>query len=139
MVDMEILNCPTYKQFGEMYRLFVDAGLITLFAFISPFTEERRQVRELLEGGEFIEVYISTPLPVCEDRDPKGLYKKAREGGIVNFTGIDGIYELPVNPEVVVDTTTMDPDACAQKIFDYLWQKRLIMENRVARLQVAGI
>ena len=126
------------RRIGEMSRLFVDAGLITLCAFISPFAEERRRVRKLLDDGEFIEVYISTSLSVCEERDPKGLYKKARNGEIVNFTGIDGIYEPPVKPEVVVDTATMDPAACAQKIFDYLWQRRLIMENRVPRLQVAG-
>ena len=108
------------RRIGEMSRLFVDAGLIILCAFISPFAEDRRQVQELLEPGEFIEVHISTPLSVCEKRDPKGLYKKARKGEISNFTGIDGVYEPPVNPDVVVDTATMDPDACAQKIFDYL-------------------
>lgn len=123
------------RRIGEMSRLFVDAGLITLCAFISPFTEERRQVRELLDDGEFIEVYINTPLSICEARDPKGLYKKARKGEIANFTGIDGVYEPPKNPEVVVDTATMDPDACAQKIFDYLWQRRLIMENRISHVQ----
>lgn len=126
------------RRIGEMSRLFVDAGLITLCAFISPFTEERRQVRELLEEGEFIEVYISTSMAVCEERDPKGLYKKARKGEISNFTGIDGIYESPINPEVIVDTATMDPVTSAQMIFDYLWQRRLIMENRVPRLQPVG-
>ncbi|MCG8530983.1 MAG: adenylyl-sulfate kinase [Desulfovibrionales bacterium] len=121
------------RRIGEMSRLFVDAGLITICAFISPFAAERKQVRELLDEHEFIEVFIDTPLSVCEERDPKGLYQKARKGEIKNFTGIDGIYEPPVKPEVVVDTTSMDPEACAQQIFDYLWKKRLIMENRLGR------
>ncbi|VVS92355.1 adenylyl-sulfate kinase [Desulfoluna spongiiphila] len=126
------------RRIGEMSRLFVDAGLITICAFISPFIEERKRVRSLLEQNEFIEVFISTPLDVCEERDPKGLYKKARKGQIKNFTGIDGIYEPPIDPEIEVDTTSMDPAACAELIFETLWKRRLIMDNRVSKVQVVG-
>ncbi len=125
------------RRIGEMSRLFVDAGLITICAFISPFTEDRRQVRALFKAGEFIEIYIKTPLAVCEKRDPKGLYKKARRGEITNFTGMDGIYEPPQSPELVVDTATMNPDECAQIIFDYLLRHELITANRISSLPSA--
>lgn len=108
------------RRIGEMSKLFVDAGLIVLSAFISPFMAERRMVRELVAGNEFVEVYMDTPLSTCESRDPKGLYKKARAGEIKNFTGIDSQYEAPEQPEVVLDTSAMSVTECVDKIVRYL-------------------
>jgi len=108
------------RRIGEVARLFVDAGLITLTAFISPFRSDRKLVRELLEVGEFIEVHVSTPLEVCESRDPKGLYNRARQGQIKNFTGISSPYEPPEAPEIVLDTSKMHVDDCVAKIIEYL-------------------
>ena len=93
-----------------------DAGLIVLTAFISPFRAERELVRSMLPEGEFIEVFIDTPLEVAESRDVKGLYKKARSGELKNFTGIDSPYERPENAEIRIDTTAMSPDAAAEQI-----------------------
>ena len=108
------------RRIGETAKLMVDAGLITIVAFISPYRSERRMVRELLEEGEFIEVFVSTPLDVCESRDPKGLYKKARAGEIENFTGIDAEYQPPVRAELVLDTVAMTAEENAQAILDHL-------------------
>jgi bifunctional enzyme CysN/CysC len=94
----------------------VDAGLIVLVSFISPFRSERRMARELVEEGEFFEVFIDTPLEVCEQRDPKGLYAKARRGEIKNFTGIDSDYEPPELAEIVLDTSTASPEDGAHTI-----------------------
>ncbi|OCA54969.1 adenylyl-sulfate kinase [Photorhabdus namnaonensis] len=88
------------RRVGEVASLMVDAGLVVLTAFISPHKAERQKVRELLEPGQFIEVFVDTPLEICESRDPKGLYKKARAGEIRHFTGIDSVYEVPDNPEI---------------------------------------
>jgi len=92
------------RRIGEISKLFVDAGLIVITAFISPFQSDRDTVRRLVDDGEFIEVFVDTPLEVCEERDPKGMYKKARAGIIKQFTGIDSPYEAPVEPEVVCKT-----------------------------------
>ena len=108
------------RRIGEVGKLFVDSGLIVLSAFISPFRSDRQMVRTLFPVGEFIEVHISTALNVCEQRDPKGLYKKARAGQIKNFTGIDSAYERPLDPEIIIDAGELSVDACAQKIYDYL-------------------
>lgn len=108
------------RRIGEVGKLFVDAGLIVLSAFISPFCSDRQMVRSLFAAGEFIEVYISTDLSVCEQRDPKGLYKQARSGGIQNFTGIDSAYEAPVSPELIVDAGALTVEAAALEIFNYL-------------------
>src|SRR3546814_2174044 len=91
-----------------------DAGLIVLTAFISPFQSERRMVRQMLPEGEFIEVFIDTPLSVAESRDVKGLYKKARSGELKNFTGIDSPYEPPEKPEIHIDTTKVTPEEAAR-------------------------
>lgn len=88
------------RRIGELSKLMADAGLIVLTAFISPHRAERQQVRDMMPEGEFIEVYVNTSLDVCESRDPKGLYKKARAGEIANFTGIDSVYEAPLSPEI---------------------------------------
>jgi adenylylsulfate kinase len=90
------------RRIGEVSKLFLDAGIIVLSAFISPFRADRQIARNLVNNGDFIEVFVDTPLKVCEQRDPKGLYEKARSGNITNFTGIDSPYEIPDNPEVRV-------------------------------------
>jgi bifunctional enzyme CysN/CysC len=94
----------------------VDAGLIVLTAFISPFRAERRMARGLVGSDEFLEVFIDTPLSVAEERDPKGLYKKARRGELKHFTGIDSPYEKPENPELRIDTTAMTSEQAAQAV-----------------------
>jgi len=108
------------RRIGETGKLFVDAGLIVLSAFISPFRSDRQMVRTLFSVGEFIEVHISTSLDVCEQRDPKGLYKKARSGEIKNFTGIDSAYEAPADPEIVVNAGELSVEDAAKKIYHYL-------------------
>ena len=104
------------RRIAETARLFVDAGLIVLTAFISPFKSERALARELLEDGEFCEIFIDTPLSLCEQRDPKGLYQKARRGALKNFTGIDSGYEQPVDPEVRIDGVNEAAEAAADRI-----------------------
>ncbi|RLM15600.1 adenylyl-sulfate kinase [Gibbsiella quercinecans] len=91
------------RRVGEVARLLVDAGLVVLTAFISPHRAERQMVREMLDDGRFIEVFVDTPLAICEARDPKGLYKKARAGELRNFTGIDSVYEAPQAPDIHLD------------------------------------
>ena len=108
------------RRVGEVSRLMVDAGLIVLVSFISPYRSERQLARSLFDEGEFLEVFVDTPLDVCEQRDPKGLYAKARRGEIKNFTGIDSDYERPENAELIVDTVDQDAEACAQAIVEAL-------------------
>ncbi len=104
------------RRIGEMAKLFVDAGVIVLSAFISPFKADRQMVRDLVEAGEFIEVFMDTSLEECEKRDPKGLYKKARAGEIKNFTGIDSAYEKPEQPEISIPSAQLDVEACANAV-----------------------
>ncbi len=111
------------RRIGEVAKLFVDAGLIVLTAFISPFRKERQMVRDLVEEGEFIEIFIDTPLEVCEDRDPKGLYKKARKGEIAHFTGISSPYETPLNPEIHIKNRNLAIHEVTDEIIDYLEKK----------------
>lgn len=108
------------RRVGEVAKLMSDAGLIVITAFISPFRAEREMVRSMLPDGEFLEVFIDTPLAEAEKRDVKGLYKKARSGQLKNFTGIDSPYEAPENPEIRIDTTAMTPDEAADLIIDRL-------------------
>jgi bifunctional enzyme CysN/CysC len=108
------------RRVAEVARLMVDAGLIVLVAFISPFRAERRTARDLFGPGEFVEVYVATPIAVAEARDPKGLYKKARRGDLKNFTGIDSPYEPPEAPEIHIDTTQLTSEAAADMIVAYL-------------------
>ena len=114
------------RRIGEVSKLFTDAGLIVLSAFISPFASDRRLVRSLLPDGEFIEVFMDTPLATCENRDPKGLYRKARAGEIKHFTGIDSPYELPARAEVVLDTSYMSVDDCVAILIEHLHERQLI-------------
>ena len=108
------------RRIGEVANLFVDAGMIVLTAFISPFTAERDMVRELVGDDEFIEVFVKAPLDICEQRDPKGLYVKARAGEIKNFTGIGSRYEEPKSPELVVNTDELSIEECADSILNFL-------------------
>ncbi|MGM9929833.1 MAG: adenylyl-sulfate kinase [Bacillus sp. (in: firmicutes)] len=114
------------RRIAEVAKLFVDNGTITITAFISPFREDRERARAILPQGEFIEVYIKCPLQACEERDPKGLYKKARNGEIPAFTGIDSPYEEPVNPELVIDTDGLSVQQSVAQIIQYLQDRRLI-------------
>jgi len=111
------------RRIGEVAKLFVDSGLIVLTAFISPFQKERDSVRELMQEGEFIEVFIDTPLEICESRDPKGLYQKARSGDIPNFTGISSPYELPSKAEIHIKTDKLSIDASVTQIISFLEEK----------------
>ena len=116
------------RRIGEMSRLFTDAGLIVLSVFISPFRSDRKMVRELVYEVEFVEIHMATPLSVCEERDLKGLYKKARQGGIKKFTGIESVYEAPESPEIVLNTAECDTEACADTLIAYLKQNHIIQE-----------
>ncbi|MEZ6045108.1 MAG: adenylyl-sulfate kinase [Planctomycetaceae bacterium] len=111
------------RRIGEVAKLFVNAGVITSTAFISPYREDRDKVRELMAEGEFIEVYVNASLETCEARDPKGLYKKARAGEIKNFTGIDDPYEAPEKAELVLDSDTKGIDDLAEEVVAYLESK----------------
>jgi len=108
------------RRISEVAKLFLDAGLIVSTAFISPFASDRALAKEKLAEGEFIEVYIDTPISVCEQRDPKGLYKKARAGEIKDFTGIDSTYDIPQSPQIHVKTAEQSIEQCAQQIVDHL-------------------
>lgn len=114
------------RRIGEVSKLFADAGLIVLSAFISPFTSDRRLVRKLFPAGEFIEVFMDAPLETCESRDPKGLYQKARAGQIKHFTGIDSPYEAPTHPELRLDTSRMSVDDCVDALIAYLLEREMI-------------
>nr|MBP9714012.1 adenylyl-sulfate kinase [Sterolibacterium sp.] len=104
------------RRIAEVAKLMVDAGLIVITAFISPFVADRRMARGLMQDDEFVEVFVDTPLAVAETRDPKGLYKKARRGELKNFTGIDSPYEAPAQPELRIDTTQCTPDEAADQV-----------------------
>lgn len=117
------------RRVAELARLMVDAGLIVIAAFISPFRADRELARSLLEPDEFIEVFVDAPLAVAEERDPKGLYARARRGELRNFTGIDSPYEAPESPELRIDTTTTDPSAAVRLIL-----RELERRGRLGRL-----
>ncbi|MCL7957887.1 MAG: adenylyl-sulfate kinase [marine benthic group bacterium] len=112
------------RRIGEVAKLFADAGTIAITAFISPYREDRDKVRALLDRDEdFLEVFVEAPLEVCEERDPKGLYKKARSGEIPEFTGISAPYEAPLSPEIVVNTSSDDVATCVDRIIDVLAER----------------
>ncbi len=114
------------RRVAEVTRLMVDAGLIVLTAFISPFRSERQMARELMENDDFIEIFVDTPLDLAEERDPKGLYRKARRGELKNFTGIDSAYEPPEAPDLHIRTTEMSTDEAADAIIELMRQRKLI-------------
>lgn len=119
------------RRIGEMVKLFVDAGIIALVAFISPFKADRERVRRLLGDGNFIEVYCKCPVDVCEERDLKGNYKRAMAGEIKEFTGISSPYEEPESPEIILDTSHMTVQQCVQKILDILVRQGIVGESLV--------
>jgi adenylylsulfate kinase len=108
------------RRVGAVAQLMCDAGLVTLTAFVSPYRADRDAVRATLAPGDFIEVFVDAPLEVCESRDPKGLYQKARAGQIKNFTGIDAPYEAPVEPQLVLKSAEFSPEALAEEVLRYL-------------------
>jgi bifunctional enzyme CysN/CysC len=108
------------RRVSEVAKLMLEAGLICITSFISPFKSERQMARTAVEEQEFVEIFVDTPLAVAEERDPKGLYKKARAGEIKNFTGIDSPYEAPTDPEIRLDTTQSTPDAAAEQVIAWL-------------------
>jgi len=114
------------RRIGEVAKLFTEAGVIAMTAFISPYREDRDKAREIAGAGNFVEVYVKADLDVCESRDPKGLYKKARAGQIPEFTGISAPYEEPLNAEVVVDTGRASLEECAEKVLGYLRDKNVL-------------
>ena len=116
------------RRIGEVAKLFVDAGMITLVACISPYRQDREQARKIIEPGEFIEVYVQCPVEVCEQRDIKGLYRKAKKGEITEFTGVSAPYEEPLNPEIIVETARISVEEGVQNILDYLKQKGILVE-----------
>jgi adenylylsulfate kinase len=116
------------RRVGEVSKLLVDAGIIAIAAFISPYASDRQSIRELFreDNEEFIEVYLKCSLAVCESRDPKGLYKKARRGEIPDFTGISQPYETPANPDIILDTDRLGIEESVDKIITYLTEQRII-------------
>lgn len=123
------------RRIGEMSKLFIDAGVIALTAFISPFRRDREMVRSIVPPGDFIEIYCDTPLAVCEERDTKGLYQKARRGEIAEFTGISSAYEIPENPEIAIRSGELGVDECANQIIRFLETHGKITPNPTQELQ----
>jgi adenylylsulfate kinase len=114
------------RRIGEVSKLFLDAGIVVLTAFVSPFKADRDKARALVDAGDFIEIHCAADLGVCEERDTKGLYAKARAGGIKDFTGISSPYEAPENPELRVDTGNQSLDACVAQVISHLESKGLM-------------
>lgn len=114
------------RRLGEVTRLLVDAGLIVLTAFISPLQADRDRARQTIHPGRFIEVYVECPLEICEQRDPKGLYRKARQGQIPDLTGISSPYEPPLHPELVLHSGREPAEVCTQKVIDYLVENDIL-------------
>ena len=114
------------RRVAEVSKLMVDAGLITLVSFISPFKSERQMARNLLSSDEFFEIFVNTSLEECEKRDPKGLYKKARAGELKNFTGIDSSYEEPENPDLILNTSSGNAEQLTDQIIKFLKDKNKI-------------
>ncbi|MBK2109214.1 adenylyl-sulfate kinase [Francisella tularensis] len=121
----EISRTENIRRVSEVAKLFVDAGLIVSIVLISPFIYDREQARKII-GDNFIEIFIDAPLAECEKRDPKKLYKKAREGEIANFTGISSPYEKPINPDIHITSSSKTIDECADKIINYLLDKNIL-------------
>ncbi len=122
------------RRISEVAKLFADAGLLTLTAFISPYRADRAAARETIGAGRFIEVFLDVPLDVCEGRDPKALYKRARAGEIPEFTGISSPYEPPENPEIRVDTSKLDIDRATDLIIEYLKTNGFIKQQKEMRI-----
>jgi adenylylsulfate kinase len=117
------------RRIGEVAKLFVDAGVLVLSSFISPFTQDRGLVRSLVKDDEFIEIYVKCPLEICEQRDPKGLYVRARKGEISHFTGIDSPYEEPDSAELIIDTSRTSIEEAVVEIIEYLQLNGYLASN----------
>jgi adenylylsulfate kinase len=117
------------RRIGEMVKLFLGAGILALTAFISPFARDRRAVRDLIGSRDFIEIHCRCPLEVCEQRDVKGMYKRARAGEIKEFTGISSPYENPENPDLVLDTDKLSIEECAERVIQLLRQKGIVTSH----------
>lgn len=120
------------RRVGEIARLFVDSGVVVLTAFISPYRKDRDFVRNLVQKGEFIEVYVKCPLEICKKRDVKGLYNKAEHGELQQFTGVDDPYEEPQQAELTIDTESMDVKQCIDKIIGFLERNKILTLSRTA-------
>jgi len=116
------------RRIGEMVKLFVEAGMIVLSAFISPFRADRERVRGMVAPGDFIEIFCNTPIEICENRDTKGLYKMARDGIINEFTGISSPYEVPENPDLILNTGTAELSECVQKIIHLIVSRGICLD-----------
>ena len=117
------------RRIGEVANLFMNAGIVTITAFVSPFKADREKVRAIVGKNDFIEVYCAASLEVCENRDTKGLYKRARSGEITEFTGISSPYEIPIEPEVIVNTGSLDLQESVKQIMDYLSEQKSLKIN----------
>jgi len=126
------------RRIGAVAQLFAEAGIIALTAFISPYRIDRDRVRNTLQAGEFIEVFVDTPIEVCETRDPKGLYKKARAGLIKGFTGIDDPYEAPDSAEISISAADKTPDELADEVLAYLEQKGICLPRAAVQTRTAN-
>lgn len=114
------------RRVGEVAKLFLEAGVIVLSAFISPLRIERERVRALVPHGDFLEIFCAAPLEVCAGRDPKGLYERAKKGEIANFTGISSPYEIPTNPDLFLETHTLSVDDCVYRVMQLIGQRGII-------------
>ena len=114
------------RRIGEVAKLFMEAGVIVLTAFISPFRADRARVRGMVKDGDFVEIFCDSPIEICESRDVKGIYKKARSGQIADFTGISSPYEAPENPEITVNTGRAELDACARQVIGEIMRRGII-------------
>jgi len=119
------------RRIGEMCKLFIESGVIALTAFISPYREDRNTIRMMVKDGDFTEIYCKCSLDVCESRDKKGIYARARKGEIKEFTGISAPYEVPEKPDMVIDTENMTIGKCVAKVIDYLVERGIINRNAI--------
>jgi adenylylsulfate kinase len=117
------------RRIGEVAKLCTDAGIVAMTAFISPYRADRDKARSLLESGRFIEIYVEVPLDIAEERDPKGLYKKARAGEIKEFTGISAPYEEPLSPEIKINTGELDLPQSVNKVIEYLEEQQVVRKG----------
>jgi adenylylsulfate kinase len=127
----DLTFCPedraeNIRRIGEMVKLFVDAGIIVLTAFISPYREDRRRVRSLFSDGQFLEVYVDCPSEVCATRDQKGIYEKAQKGIIKEFTGITAPYEIPENPDLIIQSYNEDATVAARRVIDLIERSQIL-------------
>lgn len=120
------------RRIGEMTRLFIDAGIIAITAFISPYREDRRSVCRLTGKDQFLEIYVKCPIEVCEARDPKGMYQKAKKGDIKNFTGISAPYEPPEDPDLTIESNKEDIEPSVKKVIQLLEQRKIILKKVLA-------